>query len=107
MIYPKSHEQQCDSWLITFSLINTTQSNPWCQISRVITKQEGDYKTVGRWQNKQLTPPVGLHKEMWLRKELKSDWWYFGDLWMSMCLDIVLLLEYSLARLLRRHYIFL
>ena len=30
-------------------------------------KTMGDYKTVGWLQNKQLTSPVWLHKEMWLK----------------------------------------
>ena len=30
-------------------------------------KTVGDYKTAGRLQNKQLTLPVRLHKEMWLQ----------------------------------------
>ena len=65
-IYSKSHEQACDSWLITFSLINTAKSYPEHQIYRVITKQRADYKTEEWFGNDLLTSHVGLHAKMWL-----------------------------------------
>ena len=40
LIYDKSHEQPCNSWLIKFSLINTKQSHQQRQISWMITKQQ-------------------------------------------------------------------
>ena len=66
VIYPKSHEQQCDSWLITLSLINNAQSHPRRQIIGVITKQRDDYKTVSWFQNNQLTSAAQLHAKMGL-----------------------------------------
>ena len=64
LIYPKSHEQSCDSWLIIFSMINTKQSpsrrqiNWWLQI-----------RGWGGWlQQNQLTLRVRLHAKMWLYK---------------------------------------
>ena len=38
-------------------------------------KTEGDYKRAGWLQNKQLTSPVRLHKEMWLKQYNKSFSW--------------------------------